>query len=243
MIPNHSNVIADLKRQIMSLEGFKSAPNTVANVLGLDAMAEALPGGQFPLGAVHEFLIGCSEDKASSIGFISGILTNLIRHVGYAIWITPSRTVFPPALKLFGIEAEKIIFVEAVSEKEILWVTEEVLRCESVAAVISEIRNLDFNASRRLQLAVEKSHVTGFIVRNSQRNINTTACFARWKISPVSSFLDKDLPGLAFPRWNVELQKIKNGKPGTWQFEWAHGRFYPVLHESENYFEVKRKVV
>jgi protein ImuA len=243
MIPNHSNIIAELKRQIMSLEGFKPVPNTVANVLGLDAMAEALPGGQFPLGAVHEFIIGSREDKTSSIGFISGILTHLIRQVGYAIWITPSRTIFPPALKLFGIEAEKIIFVEAVSEKEILWVTEEVLRCESVAAVVSEVRNLDFTASRRFQLAVEQSHVTGFIMRNSLRSINTTACIARWKISPASSFLDRALPGLTFPRWNVELQKIRNGKPGTWQFEWAHGRFCPVLHESENYFEVKRKVV
>jgi protein ImuA len=27
------------------------------------------------------------------------------------------------------------------------------------------------------------------------------------------------------PRWNVELLRIRNGKPGQWQVEWSDGCF------------------
>ena len=37
-----------------------------------------------------------------------------------------------------------------------LWVIEEALKCEGLAAVIGEIKELSFTQSRRLQLAVEK---------------------------------------------------------------------------------------
>jgi protein ImuA len=33
------------------------------------------------------------------------------------------------------------------------------------------------------------------------------------------------LPGVGFPKWNVELLKVRNGKPGSWQVEWAAGKF------------------
>jgi protein ImuA len=36
------------------------------------------------------------------------------------------------------------------------------------------------------------------------------------------------MPGVGFPRWNVELLKVRNGKPGAWQIEFAEGKFRPV---------------
>jgi hypothetical protein len=44
------------------------------------------------------------------------------------------------------------------------------------------------------------------------------------EISPVQSDVIDGLPGIGFPRWNIELLKIRNGKPGTWQAEWSHGK-------------------
>jgi protein ImuA len=55
-----------------------------------------------------------------------------------------------------------------------------------------------------------------------------TACVTRWRITPLPGKTEVDLPGLSFPRWNVELLKVRNGKPGTWQLEWAGGRFMHV---------------
>jgi protein ImuA len=85
-----------------------------------------------------------------------------------------------------------------------------------------------------LQLAVEKSHVTGFIIRNDPRNMNVNACVSRWRISPIPSGSENNLPGVGFPRWNIELLKIRNGRPGSWQMEWS----YNLLHSISNPVEL-----
>ena len=144
---------------------------------------------------------------------------------GACIWISSSRTIFPPALKVFGIEPDRIIFADALKEKDVLWVMEEALKCNGLAAVVADLREISFTESRRLQLAVEQSGVTGFILRHSPRNLNTIACISRWKITTLPSELTDAMPGVGFPRWKIELLKVRNGKPGTWQMEWAAGKF------------------
>ena len=112
-------------------------------------------------------------------------------------------------------------------EKERLWAIEEALKCEALSAVIGEVQEVSFTCSRRFQLAVEHSKVTGFIIRRNPKNM-ASAAVARWKIVPLPSKTEEGLPGVGFPRWNVELQKVRNGKPGTWQLEWAAGAFRQV---------------
>lgn len=121
-----------------------------------------------------------------------------------------------------------MIFVNLARDKEVLWVMEEALKCTGLAAVIGELRGFDFKQSRRLQLAVEKSRVTGFILRNRSDKMGSTACAARWKISPLPSEPVDGLPGLGFPRWQVELIRVRNGQPGSWIMEWSEGRFRSV---------------
>jgi protein ImuA len=29
------------------------------------------------------------------------------------------------------------------------------------------------------------------------------------------------MPGVGFPRWEVELLKVRNGEPGKWIIEWS----------------------
>jgi protein ImuA len=36
------------------------------------------------------------------------------------------------------------------------------------------------------------------------------------------------MPGVGFPRWNVQLLKVRNGKPGAWQLEWEGGQFHHI---------------
>ncbi len=147
---------------------------------------------------------------------------------------------FPPALKSFGIAPDKIIFIDLKKEKEILWAMEEALKCDSLSAVVGEMKELSFTNSRRLQLAVEQSRVTGFILRNNTRNFSTTACVTRWKIAPLPSESD-DMPGVGFPRWNVELLKVRNGKPGSWQIEFAAGHFSLISKITTITLEQKKK--
>src|SRR5690606_31251631 len=84
--------------------------------------------------------------------------------------------------------------------------------------------------SRRLQLAVAHSCVTGLIHQIYTTRTQPTASVARWKIRPLKSeATDDGLPGTGHPRWQVTLSKIRNGKPGCWQLEWSghHFQFLP----------------
>ena len=161
----------------------------------------------------------------SHTSFIAGIISSLMRNRGALLWISATRNIFPPALQSFGIAPDKIIFIDLQKDKEVLWAMEEALKCKGLAAVVGEIKELDFTTSRRLQLAVESSKSTGFILRKDPTNIQTTACVTRWQISSIKSELETGMPGVGFPRWNVELLKVRNGKPGTWQVEFSAGRF------------------
>ncbi len=236
-----SDIIARLQRDILPLQGYKPIRNGDAVDVGLGRIKEAFPNNTFPLGAVHEFHCTGAEDAAATSGFIAGILSSLMRDGGVALWISSSRTIFPPALKHFSIDPDKIIFIDLQKQKDVLWSMEEALKCNGLAAVIGEIPEISFTASRRLQLAVEQSRVTGFIVRVNPRSLNITACVTRWKITSLPTVLPGDMPGVGFPRWNVELLKVRNGKPGNWSVEWRAGRFrhdsrltaIPYLHEKK----------
>jgi protein ImuA len=232
MQASKADIIAQLKKDILPLQGFKSLLNGSEVDIGLGPIKNAFPNRQFPLGAIHEFIYHDAEQSAPTAGFISGILSALMQKGGACVWISSSRTVFPPALKSFGIEPDKIIFIDLQKEKDILWAMEEALKCESLAAVVGEIPALSFTASRRLQLAVEQSRVTGFILRRNPRILNTTACVTRWNISSLSSAPVNDMPGIGFPRWNVELLKIRNGQPGKWTIEWRAGRFRHITKDA-----------
>ena len=229
-----ADIIAALQRDILKLEGFKSSSSNGVD-LGLGSIAEAFPNGSFPLGAVHEFLSGQPEDAAATCGFMSGVLSHLMGTSGTAIWISSARTLFPPALKTFGIQPDRFVFIDLKMEKDILWVMEEALKCGALTAVIGETREISFNASRRLQLAVEESKVTGFILRHGPRKVNTTTCVSRWKITSIPSAVSDDLPGIGFPQWKIELLRIRNGKTGSWKLKWMDGKFVASSLDKSNF--------
>lgn len=223
-----AHIIAQLKRDILPLQGIRMEFRNAALDAGLGQMRNAFPESSFPLGAIHEFISQTPEDATATSGFVAGILSSLMRNRGALIWISASRKIFPPALKSFGISPDRIIFIDLQKEKEILWAMEEALKCKGLSAVVGEMQELNFISSRRLQLAVEKSMVTGFVLRLNPRTINATSCITRWQVTAAQSEMVENMPGLGFPRWNVELLKVRNGIPGKWEIEFAAGRFRHV---------------
>ena len=225
-----SDILLQLQKEILPLQGYKP-PNQNNTVVDLGPVNHAFPQHQFPTGAIHEFLSPEPENAAATGGFIAGIMGELMKAGGLIFWISSNRSIFPPALKYFGIAPHKIIFIQLKKTKELLWTLEETLSHQGLTAVVGELQDIDLTGSRRLQLAVEQSRVTGFILRNNPRN-QATACISRWKIESIPSPLPDNIPGVGYPRWNVNLLKIRNGKPGSWQLEWAAGKFKEVLTET-----------
>lgn len=228
MAETKKDIINKLQKDILLMQGFKPQSLSAVDKTGLGFVQTAFPNGVFPKGAIHEFINAEPEHAAASGGFIAGLLKSLMIHRGACLWISCSRTIFPPALKAFEVDPELVIFVDLKREKDVLWATEEALKCDGLAAVIAEVKEITFMQSRRLQLAVEKSKVTGFILRSDANKITATSCVARWKITPLPSELEDDMPGVGFPQWNVELLKVRNGNPGSWKIEWSDKGFVPI---------------
>lgn len=241
MMQAKEDILARLQKEILNFQGSRSNLSEAIKRPGLGPMDQAFPEKRFPLGVVHEFIAASPEDAAASTGFISGILHSLMQGAGACIWISNSKNVFPPALPAFGIAPDKIIFVTLQKEKELLWCMEEALKCNGLAAVVGEINALDFTASRRMQLAVEQSGVTGFILRRKVRSLQTNACFARWKIGSASSITEHDLPGVGHPSWKVQLLKVRNGRPGTWTVSWIQNKFRHIHEAQPQVLELQRK--
>lgn len=236
-----ADIVTALRSDILRMEGLRPVNNTVID-LGLGSICESFPGGSFPTGAVHEFLSTEEGHAASTGGFIAALLSSLMGDHGTALWISASRTIFPPALREFGVQPDRIVFVDLEKEKDIMWVMDEALKCSALTAVIGEMKDITFTESRRLQLAVEQSHVTGFLLRKNVHKLNTTACVSRWKITTLPSELIDGLPGVGFPQWRVELLRIRNGRSGAWNLKWVNGRFIPVFEVNNNDSVERRKV-
>jgi protein ImuA len=224
------------------LEGFKPLSAGGPGRLGLGSIEEAFPNGVFPVGAIHEMVCHTSEQGAASSGFIAGILSLLMKQGAACIWISVARKLFPPSVMAFNTEPDRMIFIDLQKEKDVLWVTEEALKCEGLAAVVVELQDISFAESRRLQLAVENSKVTGFILRNDPRKAGASTCVARWQISPVPSETEDGLPGIGFPRWQIDLLKVRNGNPGSWQLEWSDGQFVAIEEEREMHEVLVRSI-
>jgi len=217
-----------LQQDILLWQGFKPVAAGNAERIGLGEIEDAFPGSVFPKKAIHEFITIAPEQSAASDGFIAGLLAVLMKNGAACVWASTSRHLFPASLSHFNVEPDRIIFMDVKTDKEVLWITEEALKCEGLAAVVAEVASLSLIESRRLQLAVEASGVTGFILRKDENKTASTVATARWRISPLPSVTEDGMPGLGFPRWQVELLKVRNGNPGKFVLEWAGEKFEEI---------------
>lgn len=217
-----------LQQDILLWQGYRPLAAGKAERIGLGEIEDSFPGGVFPKKAIHEFITIQPEHSAASDGFIAGLLSVLMENGAACVWVSTSRQLFPASLGLFNVEPERIIFMDVQREKDLLWITEEALKCEGLAAVVAELSSISLIESRRLQLAVEASGVTGFILRKDGNKAASSVATARWKISPLPSDTSNGMPGLGFPRWQVDLLKVRNGNPGSFVLEWAGERFEEV---------------
>lgn len=236
MDASQKDIIAQLRKDILPLQGLKALPTDNHINIGFRPMELAFPDATFPIGCTHEFL-STPQNVASTNGFVAVLISKIMQSGGAAIWISVSRTLFPAALNRFDIDPDKIIFVDLKKEKDALYTIEEALKCKRLTTVIGEISQITFKESRRLQLAAEQSRVTGFLLRQELNVLNTIACVSRWRITSLPSELNDGMPGVGFPRWNVELLKIRNGKPGNWQVEWSSNCLKEI---KENIFSIRQ---
>ena len=214
------SVIEALRVQIRQYET-AHAVTSAALPFGVPEIDTRLPGGGLRLGALHEVADGGTARCSASAGiFASGILARL---PGPVMWCVSQRDLFAPALALAGLDADRIVFVEAGDETTLLACFEEGLRHGSMAGVVGEVSKMSMTASRRLQLAAESSGAVGIALwrwprKGKDIKPENTAAHTSWRITALPSTL---LPvmGVGRGKWRLELMRCRGGERAEFDVE------------------------
>lgn len=208
-------VMAGLRERIRHLEGAERRARRVLP-FGVEAIDRRLPGGGLMLGCLHE-VAGAGDgavDGAAAALFAAGIAARLR---GQVLWCVTRSDLFAPALAQAGLPPGRVIHVEAGDERDLLACFEEGLRHGGPAAVVAEVARLSMTASRRLQLAAERSGTTGIAIRRWRRPADAaafgqpTAAVTRWRVSVLPS-VPLPVPGVGRSRWRLELLRCRGGE-------------------------------
>ncbi|MDJ0921411.1 MAG: hypothetical protein QNI84_09800 [Henriciella sp.] len=170
----------------------------------------------FPLGlgeaGVHEVCETSYGDMPALTGFALAARTY---RPGTVFWITQHHQRLDHGALLQGgmpaLSAAPPKLVSAVTSKglDALWTVEEAIRSNAVAAVIAEIEDMDFTASRRLALASARHGVPLILLMPYTRE-GATAASARWRVRAHPSApnpYDARAPG--WPRWQAVLERSR----------------------------------
>jgi protein ImuA len=216
-----------LKGRIAALEAGTRTPTSVLS-FGDPGIDGCFPAGGLPSGCWHEVMGAGLEDETSAApaAFV-GLLTRPLLKTGAVVWVMRRDDLHAPGLAGLDFPTERLIQVKARDEAEVLSVLEDALATVGVAAAIGEAEAPELKAGRRLQLACEKRGSFGVLLHRrpyggpvgKSRTVSGSSAFSRWRIAGAPSQPPPDVPGLGPPRWRVELERCRGGRPGGWILE------------------------
>ena len=225
MTQTEKALLSELRERVRLVERPAAARGVLA--IGVAAIDRALSGGGLTQGAVHEILGagGDEEDGALAAAFAARILGQSADN-GLVLWCLPRPDLYGPGLAAHGLDPGRLVLVRAPCDAEILWAMEEGLRSSGVTAVVGELGSLPAIASRRLQLAAERSGITAFLLRRwrdggqaARERALPNAAVTRWRITALPSQPPRGEPGVGSPRWRIELLRCRGGEPACWELE------------------------
>ena len=193
---------------------------------GLAAIDSHLPDGGLACGALHEIVPAAESCIAAAFGFIAAILGRLAYPL---VFVMPAYGLRPyrphgrlhgHGLNALGLDPGRLILVETAHRKETLWAMEEAVRSAAPAAVAGVIDTLDLKLSQRLHLAATDARLPVFLLRPAA-TLESSAAATRWRVGTAKAARDRF--GLVTqPRWHLQLERCRNGRPGEWVVEYDH---------------------
>jgi protein ImuA len=123
-------------------------------------------------------------------------------------------------LNSLGLDPSHVVLVETVHHKETLWAFAEALHSGVPLAVAGFIDWLDLKTSQKLQLAAGDANLPLFLIRPAP-TLEASAAATRWRVGTAEAARGRF--GLfARPRWHLQLERCRNGRPGEWIVEYDH---------------------
>jgi protein ImuA len=221
---NRALVASELRHLLPRMEGFRA---TKALPFGLSAIDRHLPHGGLTGAALHE-IVADQGALSAAFGFVVALLARTCpsSRVHPIIFVVPAyglRHYGRPhghGLNALGLDPGCLILVETAHRRETLWAMEEALHSGAPAAVAGVIDKLDLKLSQRLQLVATDAGLPLLLLRSAQ-NLESSAAATRWRVGTAEAARDRF--GLfARPKWHLQLERCRNGRPGEWMVEYDH---------------------
>jgi protein ImuA len=161
-------------------------------------------------------LISAAQDRGNTRPLFFGMLASDRQDRGM---------LYGPGVQALGIHPDRLMLLQASSEKELLWAAEEAMNCNALGGVIIALGRREklygFSASRRLKLRQERSGVPLFMVRVMTGE--PTAATARWRVAYAPSegiaTAGSEVPLLGLPRFRVVLEHYAGWPEQEWLLE------------------------
>jgi protein ImuA len=222
---NRAAVMHELRRLLPACEGSHKEGSYKILSFGLAALDDHLPEGGLACSALHEVVAESERALPAAFGFIVAFLARIASPTPL-IFILPAYGrrqhggLSGHGLNSLGLDPGRLILVETAHRKETLWAVAEALRSTAPQAVAAMIDKLDLKTSQKLQLAAHDAGLPLLLLRPAQ-TLEASAAATRWRIGTAEAVRDRF--GLyARPRWRLQLERCRNGRPGEWLVEYDH---------------------
>jgi protein ImuA len=211
---------------------------------GLPALDSHLPQGGLACGALHEIVPETEAAFAAAFGFMVALLDRITspppqslrsgarkRDPGggkqkQIILVLPAYgqrehgRLCGHGLNSLGLDPARITLAETAHRKETLWAVAEALHSGVPLAVAGMIDRLDLKTSRKLHLAAGDTGLPLLLLRPAQ-TLEASAAATRWRVGTAEAARDR-FGLVAHPRWHLQLERCRNGRPGEWNVEYDH---------------------
>ncbi len=225
-----SLTVDQLRRQLMKSQLLPVDRSVVSS--GFPSLDALLPENGLPAGSVIEWVSDEAGLRATSIALKCA--ARFLNKPGVLAVVDPVNDFHPGSVEHLGVPLSRLLIVRPnptivgrsldtalLSQNDranALWALEQLTRCAGVKVVLTWIDRLSSTAQRRLQLAVENSGVTVFLIRPSSALQQTSWADLRFLVrsSSVQSATCNSATSMAErnalspAQFSVELVRSKN---------------------------------
>ncbi|MGE4250772.1 MAG: ImuA family protein [Parvibaculaceae bacterium] len=222
--PKASASLEDLRR-LVAPPHRASAPGRFFS-FGLPTVDKLLPRQGLSLDSVHEIHAAAALDLPAALGFLTALLVSLPEN-GPVFIVTSAQSLASigrlhgHGLHALGLDPVRLTFVEARKDVDAFWAIEETLRSGAAQIVVGLIAQaLDLKKSQRLSLAAREARRPLLLLRPPRAAV-ASAAETRWRVAAAPARREPS-GALAGWRWQVVLERCRNGSTGEFVLEWSH---------------------
>lgn len=166
--------------------GRQMGPATAAVIAsGYDALDRELPGGGWPCGGLTELLQ--SLPCACEFQLLGPALADIVRRGGTILLVSPPHPPHVPGLHQRGLDARHLVWIEADTAAERLWVTEQAIRSVPRGTVLAWLPQAHPEQIRRLQTHAQQCMEPVFLLRPAAAQEEASAAPLRVQVDATAA--------------------------------------------------------